>query len=61
MTLADRQHSCPACGKTFKPGEAFDFEVVIDPTVRYIAVHPNHKTFIHPEVISNDNSGTTNQ
>lgn len=42
---AERQRTCAACGGPFAPGEHTEVEVLLDGTVRYVAVHPGHSTY----------------
>jgi hypothetical protein len=45
VSAAERQRTCAACGGPFAEGEPTDVEVLLDGTVRYVAVHSGHSTF----------------
>lgn len=45
MSLIRRQSTCALCGKEFKEKELINVEPLIDPIIRYVAVHWNESTF----------------
>ena len=38
--------TCPACGKPIWPDQPVKFEVLIDPSVRFIRVHEGETTYV---------------
>lgn len=45
-TLVEHQQTCPVCVKSLL-GMPTDLEPLIDPVIRYIAVHCGCSTFVH--------------
>lgn len=61
MSAAHRQRTCAACGGELHEDDHVSVEPLIDPSVRYVAVHWDHSTFVHPggsEVGTLDTPGT---
>ena len=55
MSLARRQDTCAFCGKHFEKNDRVNIEPLIDPIIRYVAVHWNESTFtIHVRIEGND-------
>lgn len=61
MSAAHRQRTCAACGGELAEDDPVSVEPLIDPSVRYVAVHWLCSTFVHPggvEVGTLDTHGT---
>jgi hypothetical protein len=46
MSLINHQVTCACCGRKLAAATS-SLEPLIDPSVRYVAVHPNCHTFTH--------------